>query len=50
MVPLLKKKFLLVLVMFISATSVFSNDGIAPYILDGTFVVYFPNMKEGTDT
>ena len=47
---MLKKKFLLVLVMFISTTSVFSNDGIAPYILDGSLVIYFPNIKEATDT
>ena len=46
---MLKKKFLLILFMFISATSVFSNEGIAPYILDGSLVIYFPNVKEATD-
>lgn len=47
---MLKKKFLLILFMFISTTLVFSNEGIAPYILDGSLVLYSPNMKEVTAT
>ena len=47
---MLKKKFLLILFMFVSVTSMFSNDGIAPYILDGSLVIYFPSIKAATDT
>ena len=28
----------------------FSNEGMAPYILDGSLVIYFPNIKKATDT
>ena len=47
---MLKKNSLVVLFVFVCATSIFPNAGIAPYILDGSLVIYFPNIKEATDT
>ncbi|MGL4367155.1 MAG: hypothetical protein ACRCTQ_02575 [Brevinemataceae bacterium] len=41
----MKKIFLLYVYLF-SFQSIFANSSIAPYILDGSLVLYFPNIRE----
>lgn len=42
------KRIFIILLMSFSQIYLFADQGMAPYILDGSFVLYFPNIKEAS--